>query len=60
MINTTTDINNAQLQIISPLDYEGNETSHWDLNALVAAGGILSNVEDLSKFIVAHFNTQNK
>ena len=60
MINTTTDINNAQLQIVAPLDYEGNETSHWDLNALVAAGGILSNVEDLSKFVIAHFNIQNK
>ncbi len=32
---------------------------NWDLAVLMGAGGILSNVEDLSKFIIAQFDEDN-
>ena len=41
-------------------DSTGNETSNWNLNALMGAGGLLSNAEDLAKFTTAQFNTENK
>ena len=46
--------------IIPPLDTKGNVISHWDFKALVACGGILSNVSDLSNFATAQFDTQNQ
>lgn len=58
--NTTTNIENINSKLVTGLDSIGNKTSNWDLNALVGAGGILSNVEDLSKFAIAQFNNQNK
>lgn len=33
----------------------GNITSNWDMNVLMGAGGIISNVKDLSQFILANF-----
>lgn len=60
MNNTTTDKNKIKLKLINGLDSNGNKTSNWDLNALVGAGGILSNVEDLSKIAMAQFNDKNK
>lgn len=38
----------------------GTIVPNWDLAVLEGAGGILSNVEDLSKFAIAQFDTQNK
>lgn len=60
MNSTTTNIHNVQENLIPGQDSNGNETSNWNLNALVGAGGILSNVEDLAKFTSAQFNTENK
>ena len=60
MNNTTTNIKNVQENLIKGRDSIGNETSNWNLNALVGAGGILSNVEDLAKFTIAQFNPGNK
>ena len=60
MNNTTTDKDKIKLKLVDGLDSLGNKTSNWDLNALVGTGGILSNVEDLSKFALAQFNDQNK
>ena len=42
------------------LDKNSNATGNWDMNALKAAGGIVSNTHDLSKYILAHFNSENK
>ena len=33
---------------------------NWDLSVLMGAGGILSTVEDLSKFAIAQFDNSNK
>ena len=60
MNSTTTNIHNVQENLVPGQDSNGNETSNWSLNALVGAGGILSNVEDLAKFTSAQFNTENK
>lgn len=60
MNNTTTDTNRIKLKLVNGLDSNGNKTSNWSLNALVGAGGILSNIEDLSKFAIAQFNIDNK
>ncbi|MFV0590008.1 MAG: serine hydrolase domain-containing protein [Draconibacterium sp.] len=40
-------------------DAAGNETPNWDFNVLAGAGGILSNVHDLTKFVQAQFNPSN-
>ncbi len=61
--NMTVSSSNANIikfKIVDGLNNDGNKTSNWDLNALVGAGGILSNVEDLSKFVLAQYDPQNK
>ena len=45
--------------LIKGLNSNGNRTPNWDLSSLTPAGGILSNVEDLSKFTLAQFNNEN-
>lgn len=46
--------------LVKGLDASGNEVPNLDLSVLVGAGGILSTVEDLSKFVIAHFDNSNK
>ncbi len=59
MGSTTTDRSKLKTQLIKGLDNNGIETSNWDLNVLAGAGGILSTVEDMSKFALAHFDQGN-
>lgn len=60
MTNTTTSIDAINTDLVEGLDSEGNTTSNWNLNALVGAGGIISNVKDLSKFALQQFDSENK
>ncbi|CAL67127.1 serine hydrolase domain-containing protein [Christiangramia forsetii] len=60
MHNTTTNNDKINLKLVYGLDLNGKKTSNWNLNSLVAAGGILSNIEDLSKFAVAQFSDTNE
>ena len=60
MLNSTTNLNKVNNELVKGLDTEGNEVSNWEFSVLVGAGGILSNVEDLSKFAVAQFDTSNR
>lgn len=60
MKHTTTNKNKVQGKLIKGRDSNGNETSNWNLNSLVGAGGMLSTVEDLAMFIQAQFNPENK
>ena len=60
MNNTSTNRRTLSKKLIKGLNTNGQETSNWDLASLTPAGGILSSVEDLSKFAVAQFNLQNK
>ncbi len=41
------------------MDLNGNATRNWDFGVLGGAGSILSNIEDLSQFALAQFNTSN-
>ena len=59
MINSSTIRSALKVPLIHGLDADGDETSNWDLSALVGAGGILSNTEDLSKFAMAQFDSTN-
>ncbi len=58
MVSSTTDKSNA-LKLIKGRNTKGEITKNWDLGVLEGAGAIISNVEDLSKFVMAQFNTNN-
>lgn len=60
MKSTSTDRSKITSKLVNGLDAKGKKTSHWDLNALVGAGGIVSNIEDLSKFALAQFDKKNE
>ena len=60
MKNSTTDRSTITSKLVDGLDAKGKKTSNWDLNALVGAGGILSSVEDLSKFALAQLDGKNE
>lgn len=60
MTNSTTNRNDISDLLVKGLNQEGKEVSNWDLASLVSAGGILSTVNDLSKFAVAQFDSSNK
>tara|TARA_R110001592_G_scaffold130586_1_gene343849 strand:- start:209 stop:1258 length:1050 start_codon:yes stop_codon:yes gene_type:complete len=39
---------------------DNNKTENWQMNSLIGAGGLISNTNDLSTFIHAQFDTENK
>jgi CubicO group peptidase (beta-lactamase class C family) len=55
-----TNRSNAGLQMVKGLDENGNEVENWDFDVLSGAGGIISSVSDMSKFINAQFDPQNR
>jgi len=57
MTNTTTVRSTIENRLVSGLNAQGEVTSNWDLGALTGAGGILSTVEDLSRFAQAQFDS---
>lgn len=61
MKSSTTQLKKVNQNIVNGLDENGNESPNWiwDSSSLVSAGGILSNAEDLSKFISAQFDNKN-
>ena len=59
MKNTAFNMDLVNKKLVKGLDAEGNYTSNWELASLASAGGILSNVEDLAKYGIAHFNKSN-
>ena len=59
MQNTFLNAEQADIRLVNGLNKDGRETANWDLSAMVSAGGILSNVEDLVKYGVAHFDESN-
>jgi len=60
MTSSTTNRELIQSKLVKGLNEEGKETNNWDANILVAAGGILSSVSDLSKFAQAQFEHSNE
>lgn len=59
MPSTTTVKDAIASRLVSGLNPEGKNTSNWDMNVLVGAGGIYSSVEDLSQFSLAQFNEKD-
>ena len=60
MESSTIDRKDLKNLLVKGRDYNGNVTSNWDLNALSAAGAIISNVEDLARFAQAQFNEKDE
>ena len=56
---TTTIKENEKDILVAGLGPFGNKTPGWDLASLEGAGNIISSVYDLSKFVMAQFDTSN-
>lgn len=59
MTRFTSKLDKKEGYLVVGLDPRGNEERNLELSALAGGGGILSTVEDLSKFINAHFDSSN-
>lgn len=60
MSNTTFNIDLLSKELVPGLDGKGNEVSNWNFSVLAPAGGILSNVEDLAKYVLVQFDDSNE
>jgi CubicO group peptidase (beta-lactamase class C family) len=60
MSNSTTNRAKVTGILVKGLNESGVQVPNWDLFTMAAAGAMLSTVEDLSKFSVAHFDGRNK
>ena len=60
MKSSTTQLENIHSEMVKGRDAIGDVTANWNLNALVGAGGIISNVEDLTQFLTAQFDSTNR
>jgi len=59
MTHSTTDKRKTK-NLVKGLDRDGKITENWDMASMSGAGAVLSNVGDLSKFVLAHFENNNK
>ena len=59
MESSTVDYQNASNKLVQGMDTKGRPTVNWDLGILQGAGGVLSCVEDMAKFIQANFDESN-
>ena len=60
MNNTTFEKEKVNNLLIKGLNSQGNEVPNWDLQVFGPAGGILSNAEDMAKYILAQFDKADK
>jgi len=59
MLNSTSLQSKVAGVLVKGLNAQGNEVPNWEFSVLAGAGGILSSVEDLSKFALAQFESSN-
>ncbi|RVT45570.1 class A beta-lactamase-related serine hydrolase [Rheinheimera sediminis] len=55
----TTSRENAGSNLVQGLNTKGIPVPHWDLGALLGAGGIYSSIFDLAKYIIHNINDTN-
>ena len=60
MHSTTFNVELSKNGLVPGLDEQGNEVSNWNFSILAPAGGILSNVEDLAKYVLAQFDDSDQ
>lgn len=60
MSRSTTDREMIEDYLVTGLTKRGGSAKNWDLADLAGAGGILSTAEDLSRFIQANFNPDDR
>ncbi len=60
MHSTTFNIELLNNELVPGLDGQGNEVSNWNFSVLAPAGGILSNVEDMAKYVLAQFDDSDQ
>ena len=60
MTNTTFKKEGVNDLLVKGLNSQGDEVPNWDLQIFGPAGGVLSNAEDMTKFIIAQFNEKDK
>ena len=60
MTNTTSNRKEVKTPLVKGVNHRGAEVSQWDFNVLVGAGGILSTVEDLGKFVIAQLENHEE
>lgn len=60
MSHSTALIDEVENPLIKGRNKKGDVTSNWNLASLAGAGGVLSTVVDLSKFVQAQFNIQDE
>lgn len=56
MESSTTQRDSLNVTLVPGLNKNGGRASNWDMNVLAPAGSLLSTVDDLSRFVQAHFN----
>ncbi len=60
MNNTTFEKEKVNNLLVKGLNSQGNEVPNWDFQIFGPAGGILSNTEDMAKYIIAQFDKTDK
>ena len=59
MEQTTTDRGKVN-DLVKGRNKNGEVTKNWDMGSLAGAGAIISNVQDIGKFVIAHFDGKNQ
>jgi len=60
MTSSTTNRKQIKNRLVQGLNTKGQPTSNWDLNIIKGAGAVLSTTEDLVKFVLANFDSNNR